>query len=87
MCLDKKKLIEQYNLNAMVLDGWVYIEMRWAVWSLPQVGILANKRLHKKFAPFVYYESINTPGLWCHESQPLTFTLVVDNFGVKNTSM
>jgi hypothetical protein len=26
---------------------------------------------------------VNTPGLWRHESRPLTFTLVVDNFGVK----
>jgi hypothetical protein len=33
--------------------------------------------------PFGYKESINTPGLWRHKSWPLTFTLVVDNFGVK----
>ncbi len=26
---------------------------------------------------------MDTLGLWKHESQPLTFTLVVDNFGVK----
>jgi hypothetical protein len=75
--------IEQYNLNTMVLDGWVYIEMRRAVWGLPQAGILANKRLRSKLAPFGYYESVNTPGLWHHELQPLTFTLVVDDFGVK----
>ncbi len=25
----------------------------------------------------------NTPGLWCHDTQPILFTLVVDNFGVK----
>ena len=30
-----------------------------------------------------YYESPNTPGLWRHESRPLTFTLVVDDFGIK----
>ena len=27
-----------------------------------------------------------TLGLWKHESQPLTFTLVVDDFGVKYES-
>jgi hypothetical protein len=57
--------------------------MRWAVWGLPQVGILANKCLCHKLAPFTFYESTNTPGLWCHKSRPITFTLLVDNFGVK----
>jgi hypothetical protein len=60
--------------------------MRQAVWGLPQVGILVNKRLRRKFAPFGYYECIETPGLWKHETRPLTFTLVVDDFGVKYES-
>ncbi len=75
--------IEQYNLHKLALDVWVYIEMRRAVWGLPQAGILANKQLRRKLAPFGYYESTNTPGLWWHESRPLTFTLIGDNFGVK----
>ncbi len=74
---------KQYNLNKMALDGWVYIGMRRAVWGIPQAGILANECLRRKLAPFVYYESVNTPGLWQHESRPLTFTRVVDDFGVK----
>jgi hypothetical protein len=57
--------------------------MRHAVWGIPQAGILANKRLHRKLAPFRYYECSNTLGLWHHESRPLTFTLVVDDFGIK----
>ena len=57
--------------------------MRRAVWGLPQAGILANKRLRRKLAPFGYSESVNTPGLWTHESRPISFTLVVDDFGVK----
>jgi hypothetical protein len=75
--------IEQYKLNKLAVEGWVYIEMRCAVWDLPQAGILANKRLHQKLAPFDYQKSINTPGLWMHESRPITFTLIVDNFKVK----
>ena len=38
-------IIEQYDLNAQALNGFVYLEMRRAVWGLPQAGILANKRL------------------------------------------
>jgi hypothetical protein len=74
---------QQYNLNELAFEGWVHIEMRRAVWGLPQAGILANKRLRRKLAPFGYSESVNTPGLWTHESRPISFTLVVDDFGVK----
>ena len=76
-------IVEQYNLNTHAKDGWVHLEMRRAVWGLPQAGILANKRLRRKLAPFGYYECVNTPGLWYHETRPITFTLVVNNFGVK----
>jgi hypothetical protein len=77
-------IIEQYNLKKLVLYRWVYIKIRRAVWGLPQVGILANKHLRRKLAPFGYYKSTNTPGLWRHKPRPTTFKLVVRNFGVKN---
>jgi hypothetical protein len=76
-------IVEQYDLNKHALHGFVHLEMRRAVWGLPQAGILANERLRRKLAPFGYHESENTPGLWYHESCPIMFTLVVDNFGVK----
>jgi hypothetical protein len=47
--------IEQYNLKELAFNGWVHIEMRRAVWGLPQAGILANKCLRRKLAPFGYY--------------------------------
>jgi hypothetical protein len=60
--------------------------MRRAVWGLPQAGILVNKCLRQKLALFGYYESTNTPGLWLHDTWPILFTLVVDDFGVKNVN-
>ena len=57
--------------------------MRRAVWGLPQAGILANKCLHRKLEPFGYHKCVNTPGLWRHETRAISFTLVVDDFGVK----
>ncbi len=59
------------------------MELRRAVWGLPQAGILANKCLKCKLAPFGYHECKNTPRLWYHDTKNITFTLVVDNFGVK----
>jgi hypothetical protein len=76
-------IVEQYDLKKHVLNGFVHLEMRRAVWGLPQAGILANKRLRRKLAPFGYYKCFNTPGLWYHVSRPISFTLVVDDFGVK----
>jgi hypothetical protein len=83
LALFPRWIVEQYDLSKDQLDGWVHLEMRRAVWGLPQAGILANKKLKQKLAPFEYRECIDTPGLWKHESRPLTFTLVVDDFGVK----
>jgi hypothetical protein len=79
-------IVEQYDLNRHALHGFVHLEMRRAVWRMPQAGILANKRLRWKLAPFGYHESTNTPSLWYHKSCPITFTMVVDDFGVKYVS-
>ncbi len=47
-------IVDQYNLKKHSKNGWVYVEMHRAVWGLPQAGILANKRLRRKLAPFGY---------------------------------
>ena len=78
-------IIEQYNLLHHVHNGHIYLEMRHVVWGLPQAGILTNKLLQKRLAPHGYYECKQTPGLWKHTSQPMLFTLIVDDFGVKYT--
>jgi hypothetical protein len=74
---------KQYKLDEHAQNGFVYLRMERAVSGLPQAGILANKLLRKRLAPHGYYECINIPGLWRHGWRPITFTLVVDDFGVK----
>ena len=76
-------IIEKYKLEKRVFNGYFHLELRWAVWGLPQVGILANKCVKQKFSPFRYHECKNTPGLWYHDTREITFTLMVDNSGVK----
>jgi hypothetical protein len=49
------------------------------MYGLPQAGIIAQKRLQQHG----YRQSKNTPGLWKHDTQLISFSLVVDNFGVK----
>ena len=53
------------------------------MYGLPQAGILANKLLRKRLKPHGYYELSHTSGLWKHISQPIQFSLVVNNFGIK----
>jgi hypothetical protein len=53
----------QYNLDNFALNGFVYLEMRRAVWGLPQAGILANKLLQKHLLPHGYFKCSNIPGL------------------------
>ncbi len=76
-------IVKQCNLTKHVLNGFIYLEMCRAVWGLPQAGILANKLLPKRFLPHGYYKCANTPGLWKHKTRPISFTLVVKDFGVK----
>ena len=78
-----KWTIEQYGLDKHEQNGYIFLEMRRAVWGLPQAGILANKKLKRKLEPFGYHECNNTPGLWYHKTRNIIFTLVVDDFGVR----
>ena len=61
----------------------MWLEIRKAIYGLPQAGILANKQLRKKLQPHGYYEVAHTPGLWRHLTRPVQFSLVLDDFGVK----
>ncbi len=74
---------KQYNLDTHARDSFVFLEIRRAVCGLPQAGTLANKLLRKRLKPHGYYKCVNTPGLWRHATRPITFSLMVDNFGVK----
>ncbi len=73
----------QYNLDVHARDSFVFLEIRQAVWGLPQAVILANKLLWKQLAPHGYHKYVITPGIWKHTTLPITFSLVVDDFGIK----
>lgn len=61
------------------------MEVGKGMYGLPQAGILANKKLVKYLRPFGYIPVPLTPGLWKHVTKPISFTLIVDDFGVKYT--
>jgi hypothetical protein len=79
----REKKIQKYNLNALAVDGWVYIEILKSMYGLKQAGLLANKLLQTRLAQYGYYPAQHTAGIWSHKTRPISFTLVVDNFAVK----
>jgi hypothetical protein len=44
--------VTKYNLNALAVDGWVYIEIRKGMYGLKQAGLLSNQLLQTRLAPF-----------------------------------
>ena len=53
------------------------------MYGLPQAGMLAHKLLEKRLNEKGYVKSKLTPGFWTHKWRHVSFTLCVDDFGVK----
>jgi hypothetical protein len=78
-----EEIVDKYNLGALAVDGWVYIEIIKGMYVLKQVSILSNQLLQTRLEPFVYYPARHTPGLWLHKTRYIVFSLIVDDFAVK----
>ena len=77
-------IIEEYDLRGKVdSDGNVFCEVRRGMYGLPQAGIIAQELLTKRLNKAGYSQSRVTPGYWRHSWRPISFSLVVDDFGVK----
>lgn len=75
--------IQKYNLKEIEEDGMVYLKIVKGMHGLSQAGKIANELLIKRMRTAGYHPCRFTPGLWRHMWRPVTFTLVVDNFGIK----
>jgi hypothetical protein len=53
------------------------------MYGLLQAGILAQELLEQRLNTHGYCQSPITPGLWQHNYWPISFTLCVDDFGIK----
>ena len=81
------EVIKEYKLQEKATkDGHVYIEITRGMYGLPQAGLLAQELLEERLAKHRYYQSNIIPGLWKHETRPIVFSLVVDDFGIKSVN-
>ncbi len=77
-------VIEHYKLrNIITPDGHICCEIQKGMYGLPQAGIIAQELLADCLRQHGYTHSETTPELWFHETHPIQFSLVEDDFGVK----
>jgi hypothetical protein len=73
-----------YKLHDLAdANGFISIKIQKEMYGLPQAGILAKELLKKRPNKHGYCQSPITPGLWRHDFCPISFTLCVDDFGIK----
>ena len=78
-----QEVIREYKLKDMSSnDGSIFMEVSKGMYGLPQAGLLAQELLQERLAVHGYHQSKIILGLWKHETRPIVFTLVVDDFGV-----
>ena len=78
-----QEIIDQYNLLSIAHNGHILVEIRKGMYGLPQAGRIAIGALVLHLAKDGYHQSKMFPGLFHHELRPISFCLVVDDFGIK----
>ncbi len=68
-------------------DGYVYCKIQKGMYGLPQAGIIVQDLFQARLAKVGYHQSKIIPGLWTHKTRKKCFTLFVDDFAIKYTSM
>ena len=77
-------VIEHYKLQEKVDNkGFVYVKCVRGMYGLPHTGIIAHKLIEERLKKHGYSQSDKTPGFWKHDTRLISFTLIVDDFGVK----
>jgi hypothetical protein len=79
-----KDFAQIYKLHDLVnANGFVSIKIQKGMYGFPKAGILAQELLVKCLNKHGYCQNPITPGLWRHDFCPISFTLCIDDFGIK----
>ena len=76
------QIIDAYHLHDKIDNGFVYVKIKKAWYGLRESGKIAHDDLVKHLRADDYYET-TTAGLFKHKTRDISFTLVVDDFGIK----
>jgi hypothetical protein len=77
-------VIAHYKLTDIAMhNGYIYCKIQKGMYGLPQAGSLPSNYSKKHLKAHNYRQSTITPGLWTHDTRPISFSLIVDAFRVK----
>ena len=76
----------KYGFDKFAKGDRALVRIDCAIYGLPQAALLAQLRLDKHLATHGFHADEHTACLYRHESRDITFTLVVDDFGIKAKS-
>ena len=75
--------IVKHKLDKFIHNGFLLCEIVKGMYGLPQAGILAQQQLVALLATAGYTQDEIVPCVFNHKTNGITFTLVVDDFGIK----
>ena len=78
-----QEFLNKYNLKDKAHNGYIFAQVTKGVYVLPKSGLIAHDTLVQNVKPYRYHLPIKIPVIWTHNSCPINFILVVDDFGVK----
>ena len=84
--LISQRIINHYKLDTVVDNRFVYAKINKAWYRLKQSGKIAHDDLVKHLNKHDYVQADHTDGSFVHKLRDISFTLVVDNFGMKYTN-
>ena len=64
-----KGIIENYNLNALVHNGYIYIKIKEGIYGLKQASVLAYQHLLKLLTKGDYKQIMGSLGMWKHKTR------------------
>ena len=74
-------VIAHYKLTDIAThDGYIYCKIQKGMYGLPQARIIAQQLLKIRLKAHGYRQSTITPGLWKHDTCPISFSVVSNDF-------
>ena len=64
-------------------EGYVYVKINKGMYGLEQAGLIENELLANVLAKHGFNQTSHTTGLWRHQTKPIQFALVLDDFGIR----
>ena len=76
-------IIQQYALNDLAHNGYIYIQIKKGMYDLKQASVLAYQNLTKLLTDGGYEHILVSLGMWKYRTRKTIFCLCVDDVGVK----